>query len=88
MELAYIWRFHLHQRPWLLPGLIAHARRYKKSRGMSFMTDQRDWLGGRPMEFCHDTDVVRFANVEGFKLEKMKTGEANTEFLFSRAPSA
>lgn len=89
MEAAYIWRFHLHKRPWRLPGLIAHARRYKKSRGMSFMTDQRDWLGGWPMEFCYDADVVRFVtDLADFRLEKMKTGEANTEFLFARAPAA
>lgn len=89
MELAYLWRFHLHRRPWRLPALLKYARRYKASRGMSFMTDVRDWLGGWPMEFCYDADVVRFVTAEGgFKLEKMKTGQANTEFLFSRAPSA
>lgn len=89
MELAYLWRFRLNRKPWRLPSLLLQARRYKKSRGMNYMTDVRDWLGGWPMEFCRDADVVRFVTADGgFKLEKMKTGEANTEFLFSRAPFA
>lgn len=89
MELMYLWRFHLHQRPWRLPALLNYARGYKVSRGMSFMTDVRDWLGGWPMEFCYDADVVRFVTADAaFNLEKIKTGQANTEFLFSRAPVA
>lgn len=85
MEAAFLWRFRLQNRPWRLPELIRHARHYKKSRGMNYMTDVRDWLGGWPMEFCYDADVVKFVTEdESFKLEKMKTGEANTEFLFSR----
>ena len=89
MEMAYLWRFQLRRRPWRLAALLSYARRYKASRGMSFMTDVRDWLGGWPMEFCYDADVVRFVTaVPDFKLEKMKTGQANTEFLFSRASSA
>lgn len=86
MELAYLWRFQLHSRPWRLPALIAFSRQYKKSRGMSFMTDVRDWLGGWPMEFCRDADVVDFVTREaGLQFVKAKTGEANTEFLFRRA---
>lgn len=89
MELAYLWRFHLHRRPWRLPALLKYARRYKASRGMSFMTDVRDWLGGWPMEFCYDADVVRFVTGLGdFSLVKMSTGQANTEFLFARAAAA
>lgn len=89
MELAYLWRFRLNRKPWGLPSLFLQAWRYKKSRGMNYMTDVRDWLGGWPMEFCRDADVVSFVTGEfGLKLEKMKTGQANTEFLFSRAPSA
>lgn len=85
MEAEYLWRFVLERKPWRLPELVLNAWRYKKSRGMNFMTDVRDWLGGWPMEFCYDADVVQFVTGAGdFKLEKMKTGEANTEFLFSR----
>ena len=89
MELWFLFRHRMNCKPWRLPALLLHALRYKKSRGMNYMTDVRDWLGGWPMEFCYDADVVRFVTGEGgFRLEKMKTGEANTEFLFSKAPSA
>lgn len=87
MEASYIWRFHLYGSLRGVPGFLRYATQYKRSRGMSFMTDVRDWLGGWPMEFCYDADVVRFVTGLGFKLEKMKTGEANTEFLFSREES-
>ena len=88
MELWFLFRHRMNYKPWRLRALLQHARHYKKSRGMNYMTDVRDWLGGWPMEFCYDADVVHFVAAEGFKLEKMKTGEANTEFLFSRAPLA
>jgi SAM-dependent methyltransferase len=87
MELAYLWRFHLNRQPWRLPALLAYARQYKRSRGMSFMTDVRDWLGGWPMEFCYDADVVNFVTREfGMQLVKTQTGQANTEFLFAMTP--
>ncbi len=52
---------------------------------MDYMTDVRDWLGGWPMEYAADQDVVNF--LEGkfnFKLEKIRTGEACSEFLFRK----
>lgn len=89
MELWFLFRHRMNCKPWRLPALLKHARQYKKSRGMNYMTDVRDWLGGWPMEFCYDADVVRFVTaMPGFALEKMKTGQANTEFLFSRAAAA
>ena len=51
---------------------------------MDLMTDVRDWLGGWPMEFVYDADATAFCEGLGFKLEKISTGEANTEFLFRR----
>lgn len=89
MEVAYIWRFRMGRRPWRILTLIRQAQQYKKSRGMSFMTDVRDWLGGWPMEFSYDVDVVNFVTRLGdFTLVKMNTGEANTEFLFARSNTA
>jgi 2-polyprenyl-6-hydroxyphenyl methylase/3-demethylubiquinone-9 3-methyltransferase len=38
--------------------LIKRIIQYRFSRGMSFFTDVRDWLGGWPMQFVHDRDVV------------------------------
>lgn len=38
------------------------------------------------MEFCRDADIVDFITSEsGMALVQMKTGQANTEFLFSKA---
>jgi 2-polyprenyl-3-methyl-5-hydroxy-6-metoxy-1,4-benzoquinol methylase len=85
MELQYLWRFALDRKPWRIPELLVNAMQYKKSRGMNYMTDVRDWLGGWPMEFCKDADVIEFiTNQAGMTLIRMKTGEANTEFLFQR----
>ena len=51
---------------------------------MSYMTDVRDWLGGWPMEYADDQEVVSVMDKKhGFKLIRMVTGEACTEFVFS-----
>lgn len=84
LELWYIWRFEIRgtlRNPFTV---VKRARKYKKSRGMSKMTDIRDWLGGWPMEFVYDKEVIAFVEPLGFTLQKIKTGEANTEFLFAR----
>lgn len=89
MELAYVWRFQMGRRVWRLFTVWNNAREYKKSRGMSFYHDIKDWLGGWPMEFCYDADVVTVAQKEfGFDVVRMDTGQANTEFLFHRRESS
>jgi 2-polyprenyl-3-methyl-5-hydroxy-6-metoxy-1,4-benzoquinol methylase len=56
---------------------------YKESRGMAFRTDVRDWLGGWPMDFLKEPEVVQFAETRlGLQLLDMITGEGNTEFIF------
>jgi hypothetical protein len=41
------------------------------------------------MEFCYDDDVKKFVTKElGMELVNIKTGEANTEFLFRKALTA
>jgi SAM-dependent methyltransferase len=84
LELWYIWRYELGGQLKGWSAVLKRAREYKKSRGMSKLTDIRDWLGGWPMEFVYDKDVVAFVEPLGCELQKMKTGEANTEFLFRR----
>lgn len=85
MECAYVWRFQMGRRIWRLFTVWRNARNYKKSRGMSFYHDIKDWLGGWPMEFCYDADVVKLAHKEfSLDLVRVATGEANTEFLFRR----
>jgi 2-polyprenyl-6-hydroxyphenyl methylase/3-demethylubiquinone-9 3-methyltransferase len=85
MELWYMWAHVMHRRIWLFPLLIHRIVQYRFSRGMSFFTDVRDWLGGWPMQFVHDRDVIDFLEGKhGFKLANIKTGEACTEFVFRR----
>ncbi len=57
---------------------------YKRSRGMAFFTDIVDWLGGWPMEFAKRADVKDWAEKLNLTMVTMKTGEANTEYLFKR----
>jgi len=64
---------------------LTHVRTYKKKRGMSFLTDVRDWLGGWPMEFSSIQQVKDFARDDlKFDLENIATGHSNTEYLFKR----
>jgi SAM-dependent methyltransferase len=85
MEWWYIWRFQMGRRVSALPIVVRGMLEYKKNRGMSYFTDIRDWLGGWPMEFCHDDDVTKFVTTTlGMDLVTIKTGEANTEFLFRK----
>jgi len=84
MEVWYIWRFQLRRNPLRLPKFLKRIYDHRKNRGMNVFTDIRDWLGGWPMEFVHDADAIEFCKKLGFKLEKTKTGEACTEFLFVR----
>jgi len=88
MELWYIWRFQINRKIIRIPKILLYAWSYKQMRGMNFMTDIRDWLGGWPMEFVGDRETVDFVEKMGFKLENMVTGEANTEFLFVRNHAA
>lgn len=90
MELWYIWRFMLHGNiPFLpillLPILLVRIFWYKKSRGMAFYNDVKDWLGGWPMEFAKRADAREWAEKNGLEILTMKTGEANTEYLFRHA---
>jgi 2-polyprenyl-6-hydroxyphenyl methylase/3-demethylubiquinone-9 3-methyltransferase len=85
MEWWYIWRFHMGCNISALRRVLRDIIEYKKNRGMSYFTDIRDWLGGWPMEFCYDNEVKQFVeNQLGMEAVNIKTGEANTEFLFKR----
>ena len=75
----------------LVPDLVfrrntfRRIRDYKASRGMEFMTDVRDWLGGWPYEDCSPDELLDFAYRElGLGLSRIKTGEACTEYLLYR----
>ena len=85
MEVWYIWRFMMDREWGKFSDVVERARAYKKERGMNLITDVRDWLGGWPMEFVFDDDVIKFCKDKGLALEKISSGEANTEFLFKRS---
>jgi 2-polyprenyl-3-methyl-5-hydroxy-6-metoxy-1,4-benzoquinol methylase len=87
MEIKYLIR-HL-----FLPYLLKFKNplkivwEYKKNRGMSYMTDVRDWLGGYPYEYARPEEVIFFCKKLNLELINMKTGEANTEYLFKKNPA-
>lgn len=57
---------------------------YRNSRGMDFMTDVRDWLGGLPFEFASPDEILEFMQKFDLSLTRIATGEANAEYLFVR----
>lgn len=84
MELWYLWRFMLYGNPLLIPYVVFRAFRYKHLRGMALYTDIVDWLGGWPMDFAKREDVKNWAGRNSLGIVSMKTGEANTEYLFKK----
>lgn len=61
---------------------------YRSRRGMSFLHDIVDWVGGLPFEVAAPGEVVAFARARGFTLELLHTvGGALgcNEFVFRRA---
>lgn len=58
----------------------------KKSRGMIWKTDLKDWLGGYPYEYARVDEIFLFLKKLGFTLENLKTegGLKNNEFLFKK----
>jgi SAM-dependent methyltransferase len=64
---------------------IRVVREYPRRRGMSWFTDMRDWLGGYPYEHARPEEVLRFCRKTlDFELVNLKTGEAETEYLFKK----
>lgn len=69
---------------------LERYREYRKSRGMSYLTDQLDWLGGYPFEVAKREDVIEFFQRSRFLLKKLQSvedGRGNNEFVFSRLAS-
>lgn len=82
----YVWRFAMQKDLRKLPGLLKQVWSYRFKRGMNYFADVRDWLGGWPMEYAGDQEVVDLLEGElGFRLVNVKTGEACSEFLFRRS---
>jgi len=84
MEWWYVWVYVMKRNPLRLPYVFWRIARHQLTRGMSFFADIRDWLGGWPMQFTRDAEVIKFLEDRGFVQTNIKTGEACTEFLFSK----
>jgi 2-polyprenyl-6-hydroxyphenyl methylase/3-demethylubiquinone-9 3-methyltransferase len=57
---------------------------YSSRRGMSFVHDWLDWLGGLPFEPARPEAVFAFLQARGFALEHLRTSRAGcNEFVFS-----
>ena len=74
-----------------LKNPVARYREYRKARGMSYLTDLLDWLGGYPFEVAKREAVIEFFRQRNFALSKLSSagdGTGNNEFVFCRsAPS-
>jgi SAM-dependent methyltransferase len=86
MEWEYVCRTFLRTKsPSRLLSNLRYIFGYRGSRGMAFWTDIRDWLGGWPYEPATPAEVIGFCEETlGLKTVKVKTGEANVEYLFAR----
>lgn len=67
-----------------VPSMIRRLFGEGQTRGMVYFINVRDWVGGWPMEFSSAQEVKDFAASLGLELVKIKTGEANNEYLFRR----
>lgn len=86
MELTYVWRtfFRTASLSSIMQS-INYIKNYKTSRGMEFWTDVKDWLGGWPYEPATQEEICRFCEEPlGLERIKVKTGEANIEYLFKK----
>jgi 2-polyprenyl-6-hydroxyphenyl methylase/3-demethylubiquinone-9 3-methyltransferase len=66
---------------------IEEIRSHKSKRGMSWMVDIRDWLGGHPYEYASVAEVFEFMHAQsGFSLERLNSTNSLrcNEYLFRR----
>lgn len=78
LTLSYLLRF---KNP--LKEAHDHAQKY---RGMSWLADIRDWLGGYPYEYASVSEIFNFVKERGFTLENLcsNNGLMNNEYLFKK----
>ena len=63
----------------------------QSTRGMSYVHDLKDWIGGYPFEVAKPEEIFSFFRDRGFVLDKLTTcagGLGCNEFVFSRNPAA
>ncbi len=67
---------------------LAEIRNHKTLRGMSWMVDIRDWLGGHPYEYASVDEIFTFVHDRfGYTLANLTSTDTlrNNEFLFTRS---
>lgn len=85
MEVSYVIRHTII--PYIIrrKNPLTFIRSYGQKRGMSYFTDVKDWLGGYPYEDAKIEEVLQFCHKKlSLELVNIKTGEANTEYLFQK----
>lgn len=72
--------------------LSTHIANYEKKRGMSFVHDVRDWIGGYPYESIAPQELRALVEPLGFRLVRSKVrrrsglfGSGNDEYVFVKA---
>lgn len=90
MECSYVWRTFFNTTSISrLKQSIKYIKNYQTSRGMAFWTDVKDWLGGWPYEPATQEEICGFCEgTLGLERMKVKTGEANIEYLFKMKSNA
>ena len=70
---------------WINP--ITYITQYRSLRGMSFMTDIRDWLGGHPYEYATVSQIQEYFEMNGLRLIRSNPARSIgcNEFLFEPA---
>ena len=66
--------------------LVYKIKNYENSRGMTYINDQLDWIGGYPFEVAKPQIIINFFKEKKFKLIKVKfnKGYGNNMYLFSK----
>jgi len=66
---------------------VREIRQHNQNRGMSWLVDIRDWLGGWPYEYASVEEIFRFVQERfGYSLENLISTNSlrNNEYLFRR----
>ena len=83
MEYHYVLRHVMLPKIVRAQNPIRVFRQYKERRGMDFMTDIRDWLGGYPYEHASIQEVVQFGHKElRLSLTNIVPTSGLSEYLF------
>jgi 2-polyprenyl-3-methyl-5-hydroxy-6-metoxy-1,4-benzoquinol methylase len=66
---------------------LARYRDYRTQRGMSYMHDVKDWLGGYPFEAAKPEEIFQFYDQRGYRLRYLQTQRGSVgcnEYRFER----